>query len=325
MPHKELGPEFVLALRLLEHKNYPELTHQLVCLLLEYEGIEDVACYEIFSLARASKEGQDFSSRRFPVSLDDNVSDEYTQLIDNVVQKYYGGVHQLEHDNQAFLVFDICEGVKPRRLVIAKGNVLNEELNIITGLFCIYERLVILLDSKERDNLTHLRNRQTMDVILAQVFDFYQKKDLSKEEKFSWLAILDLDHFKEVNDTFGHLYGDEVLITFSRLMEKSFRHTDFIFRYGGEEFLVIVNRATKEQAEKALQRFRKSVEDYDFSFGKVTVSIGFTFLNPEVGQRSLLELADSALYGAKNKGRNQVVYNDLQDSTIENSNDVELF
>lgn len=215
--------------------------------------------------------------------------------------------------------------MKPRRLVIIRGNLQATSRSIITALFQVYQRLVVLLDSKERDNLTRLHNRQTLDIILDQVFDFYSKREDLDDKKYSWVAILDIDHFKEINDTFGHLYGDEVLIIFSRLIEQTFRHTDFIFRYGGEEFLVIVNRLEKTQAELALERFRKAVEEYEFSFGSITVSIGYTIVNPKVNQRVLLEFADSALYLAKNNGRNQVVYSDQGDRGIDNANDVEFF
>jgi diguanylate cyclase (GGDEF)-like protein len=195
----------------------------------------------------------------------------------------------------------------------------------LEGLFQIYERLVILLDSKERDNLTCLHNRQTMDLILNQVFEYYQNTGVACEDKRSWVALLDIDYFKSVNDTFGHLYGDEVLILFAGLMEKTFRHTDFLFRFGGEEFLVIINRVSKEGVSQALERFRQEVEQCDFPFGKITVSIGYTFVNPNVDQRSLLEYADSALYSAKTKGRNCIEYEDQKQPSVSNANDIEFF
>lgn len=320
-----LSSDFTQSLRLLEHNSYQGLTHQFISLLMEYSGIKDAASYEVFSLSRPDNNELDYSVRRFPLSLDDKIQDEYSDIIDHVVKNHQGGFYEEFTDDQHYMVLDIYETVKPRRLVVIKGKLNAQDVKELKGLFRVYESLVALLDSKERDNLTRLHNRQTMDVILAQVFDFYQLKDLSNESKLSWIALLDIDHFKSVNDTFGHLYGDEVLITFSRIMEKTFRHTDFIFRYGGEEFLVIINRVTKQGARQALERFRNAIEQHDFSFGKITVSIGFTLINPDIDQRSLIERADSALYEAKNNGRNQIIYNDQDQNSIDDSNDVEFF
>ena len=319
------NPAFALSLRLLDHKTYHGLTLEFINMLLECEGIKDASFYEVFSLDRDVKTSKDYSVRRFPLSLDDCQEDENSEIIDQVVIEKKGGIHSIEHSDENYIVLDIFENVRPRRLVVIRGEVADEIWPIMEGSFLIYEKLVILLDSKERDNLTHLHNRQTMDLILHQVFEFYQNKDLVEEEKCSWLAILDIDFFKDVNDTFGHIYGDEVLILFARIMEQTFRHTDFIFRYGGEEFLVIVNRVNRKGAEEALQRFRLAVEEYPFSFGSITVSIGYTLINPSINQSKLLEFADSALYQAKSKGRNLVIYNEDDTNDLGNANDVEMF
>jgi len=318
-------PAFILSLRLLDHKSYQALTHELLRILSATAGVDEVNSFEIFTLTRDIDQTTDYSARRFPLSLDDCSGNESDGPLDEVVKQHKGGMYEIRQHGVIWYIFDIYENVKPRRLVIIRGHLQESEYRIIANLFQVYQRLVELLDSKERDNLTHLHNRQTMDLILDQVFDFYQGRDLASEDKFSWVAILDIDHFKEVNDTFGHLYGDEVLIIFSRIMEKTFRHTDFIFRYGGEEFLVIINRVTREGAHLALERFRKAVEDYEFSFGKITVSIGYTFVNPKVNQRNLLEFADSALYTAKSTGRNRIVFNDQTNGGINNANDIEFF
>lgn len=325
MTNEALNPALSLSLRLLEQKSYHSLTYELLAVLNEFEEIEDAFSYELFTLSRDIEKREDYSLRRFPMSLDDSEDDENTQLMNRIIMSHKGGVYEINDDQQTYHVLDIFENVKPRRLVLIRGKLKHESIPIVTALFQVYERLVVLLDSKERDNLTHLHNRQTLDLILDQVFDFYSKRETLDDKKYSWVAILDIDHFKEVNDTFGHLYGDEVLIIFSRLIEQTFRHTDFIFRYGGEEFLVIVNRLEKNEVEAALERFRKAVTNYDFSFGSITVSIGYTIINPKISQRVLLELADSALYLAKNNGRNQVVYSDHGDRRIDNANDVEFF
>lgn len=326
MADDELSQDIQQSLRLLEHKSYQGLTQQFIQLVLEFKGVVDAASFEVFSFSRQSGDDRiDYSARRFPLTLDDEADDEYSDLIQKVIKQSKGGFYEYTDQGEPYLIMDICENVKPRRLLIIKGDIPLEEQQSLLGLFKVYERLVMLLDSKERDNLTHLHNRQTMDIVLDQVFEFYQKKDISQETKLSWIALLDIDHFKSINDTFGHLCGDEVLITFSHIMEKTFRHTDFIFRYGGEEFLVILNRVTKQGAQQALERFREAIENHEFAFGEITVSAGFTFVNPGIAQRSLIERADAALYQAKNNGRNQVIYNEIDPKAIDNSNDVELF
>jgi diguanylate cyclase (GGDEF)-like protein len=178
--------------------------------------------------------------------------------------------------------------------------------------------------------LTKLPNRQSLDARLLQVcehYSDYQVIDMT-QEKSSWIAILDIDHFKRVNDNFGHLYGDEVLLIFSQLMGKCFRYHDFLFRFGGEEFVVILNLAFQESAIAAFNRFREVVGNYNFpTVGRVTVSIGVTHVDGKSMPTTQLDHADKALYHAKDSGRNRVVlYEDMpvlvQD---DDSGDIELF
>ncbi|MFT6030246.1 MAG: diguanylate cyclase (GGDEF)-like protein [Oleiphilaceae bacterium] len=315
MDNQDLELAFSLSARLLEHKTYHDLTQQLIQMLKEFDGVIGVSSYEIFGLSRKNQNSistdLDFLVRRFPLTLDDNYEDENSELVNSIVSHYEGGIHHIEDKGQAFIVLDVAKQVKPRRIIIIKGTLNHYNLQLLKGIYSIYERQVILLDSKERDPLTHLHNRQTMDLILNQVFKYYQENTTSKSNKHSWIAILDIDLFKNTNDQYGHLYGDEVLLLFAGLMEKVFRNSDFLFRFGGEEFLVIINQTDKEGTEAALERFRAEVEEYDFPFNKITVSIGYTKLDAKIAQNVTLENADSALYQAKSKGRNQIVYKEV--------------
>ncbi|MDO9142236.1 MAG: GGDEF domain-containing protein, partial [Methylobacter sp.] len=138
----------------------------------------------------------------------------------------------------------------------------------------------------------------------------------------------DIDHFKQVNDDFGHLYGDEVLLTFSQLMGKCFRYNDFLFRFGGEEFVVILNLACRNTAMTIFNRFRESVANYHFpTVGRITVSIGLTRVDGVSMPTTQLDHADKALYYAKENGRNRVVlYEDMIIPAQNNiANDIELF
>ncbi|WP_130470990.1 sensor domain-containing diguanylate cyclase [Candidatus Magnetaquicoccus inordinatus] len=160
------------------------------------------------------------------------------------------------------------------------------------------------------DVLTGLRNRQSFDEIIDSIYQKLQKHTRRGNDSWqnsAFLAILDIDHFKKVNDTYGHLIGDEVLVTFARLMEKTFRDQDFVFRFGGEEFVVLLVNLTEEQAFAALDRFRYTVENHPFpQVNRVTVSQGAIEIKPTEMPGTLMEKADKALYFAKQNGRNQV-------------------
>jgi diguanylate cyclase (GGDEF)-like protein len=182
---------------------------------------------------------------------------------------------------------------------------------MVTLLLEFYVNFLTLLDDNEHDALTGLLNRKTFDIRIANILNAGQSRhnraaDKSATRKFC-LATLDIDHFKQVNDTFGHIYGDEVLLLFSNLMRKSFRDNDLLFRFGGEEFVVLLADTDIAQGHAALERFRCAVENYPFpQIGKLTVSIGTALLSAEAMPRTTIERADKALYFAKKNGRNQI-------------------
>jgi len=203
----------------------------------------------------------------------------------------------------------------------------------IHGLLAIYGNLLLILDEKERDKLTGLLNRQTFDDKLTKIIS-YCRNQAHREGRStgsSWLAVLDIDYFKKINDEHGHLIGDEVLLVFARLMEKNFRSTDLLFRYGGEEFVVILNCCTKEGVATALERFRRIIEENGFpQIDKLTVSAGYVCLQDCMLPSTLVEQADQALYYAKDHGRNQVVSYEAMRKQVDapvavEDGDIELF
>lgn len=125
------------------------------------------------------------------------------------------------------------------------------------------------------------------------------------------VALIDLDHFKRVNDVYGHPMGDEALRTFAISMFANLRSIDRFGRYGGEEFLLVLPDLSQDQAMRALQRLRAIIADLDwsaFSPGmQVTISAGVTTLRPRESADTLLARADGALYTAKARGRNRIV------------------
>jgi diguanylate cyclase (GGDEF)-like protein len=122
---------------------------------------------------------------------------------------------------------------------------------------------------------------------------------------------MDLDHFKRVNDTYGHQTGDAVLRGTAALLVESLRSSDFPARYGGEEFAVILPHTSRDQAALLADRIRSRVAQRSFGEGphevRLTVSAGVAALEPGAGGEELVSLADQALYLAKNSGRNRVV------------------
>ncbi|HKK15693.1 MAG TPA: GGDEF domain-containing protein [Gammaproteobacteria bacterium] len=320
--NKEIKNAFELSAAFLAHKTIQSLTHAMMSYFGSLDGIINVASYEIFT---DSSKTDSVSIRRFPLTLDENYRDSNTELLLQFLPTSHGGVFTLENKDGHWIFLDVVKDVKPRRVIMLYGRVDPDDMITIEGLYQVYANQVALLDSKERDALTHLSNRQTLALTLNDIIVFYRNRKIREDLKYSWVAILDIDHFKHINDQFGHLYGDEVLLHFSYLMERIFRHTDFLFRYGGEEFVVIINNCDEKGATLSLERFRESVRIYDFPSGKITVSIGCTMIDTIVPPSLLLERADRALYHAKNNGRNQVVlFNELETNTSPGG-DVELF
>ena len=157
------------------------------------------------------------------------------------------------------------------------------------------------------DGLTGLYNRRQFEIGLEQEYNRTKRHP----SDFS-LAILDIDFFKKVNDTYGHQYGDYVLKTVASLMKQAFRKTDLLYRYGGEELIMIMPETNIEGAIIPVQRLRRMIEEYDFDYNgvkaKVTASIGLTMNYHEFNSPAdILKSADEALYKAKESGRNRVV------------------
>jgi diguanylate cyclase (GGDEF)-like protein len=218
----------------------------------------------------------------------------------------------------------------------------NKARSIAEGILQVYTNYQSLLDYSERDSLTGLLNRKTFDEKFSKIAFSAMSGEgglLSQdgterrrhaESAEQWLAVIDIDHFKRINDEFGHLYGDEVLILIANILKSAFRSQDKIFRFGGEEFVVLLRSVTLANATKIFERFRQKVEDYHFpQVGQVTVSLGFVGISRNMPV-VILGHADQALYHAKTHGRNRICFYDdlvsgglLQAQT--SNSDVEFF
>jgi diguanylate cyclase (GGDEF)-like protein len=175
---------------------------------------------------------------------------------------------------------------------------------LVEGILRILKNHLALLDYGESDALTGLLNRKTFDTRFGKLRAASGARSV---EEPSWLGIVDVDKFKSINDNYGHLFGDEVLLLVARLLKQAFRGADQLFRFGGEEFIIVLDRATKPGAQIAFNRARAMVEECRFpQVGKVTFSLGYTRIDPQDAAGTCIERADAALYYAKHHGRNNV-------------------
>lgn len=157
------------------------------------------------------------------------------------------------------------------------------------------------------DQLTGLYNRRFCQDAL--------KNEMAKDDRYSQglvLAMMDLDHFKQINDTLGHAAGDMVLTEFGRILKKMFREVDIVCRYGGEEFIVIMANTHIKDAQRVCERLREKVSSYPFEYNttqfQVTMSAGVVEYVEmmDLSGDDLIKRADAAMYEAKNEGRNCV-------------------
>jgi diguanylate cyclase (GGDEF)-like protein len=206
---------------------------------------------------------------------------------------------------------DACVATTPRR----------DQQELAAGLIRIYQNHLSLLDDSEKDELTGLLNRKTFDAAFGRLtpieaprrtsalqFERIDRRRPADPAQPRWLAIMDIDFFKRVNDRFGHARGDEVLAAMARLMRDSFRESDRLFRCGGEEFVVILEPTDARYVARILERFRRLVETHDFAgSGPITVSMGYTSVAADDDCAAAFRRADEALYAAKRRGRNQVI------------------
>jgi len=164
-----------------------------------------------------------------------------------------------------------------------------------------YQQHLELTKLAARDGLTGAWNRRSLDDAMAQLINKHQRKPMTAS-----LIIMDLDHFKKINDTYGHAVGDEILIKIADLLRSVVRMSDQIYRYGGEEFVLIAEGADLKEAAILAETIRSRVEKSQlFEEQKVTISLGVAELSQASSAERWLTLADDALYCAKHQGRNR--------------------
>ncbi|MCK9619474.1 MAG: GGDEF domain-containing protein [Methylobacter sp.] len=156
------------------------------------------------------------------------------------------------------------------------------------------------------DPLTQTHNRTSFDDSIKREMSLAIRNTQSLS-----LIFLDIDHFKAINDTYGHECGDTTLVLSAKWIKESLRDSDIVFRYGGEEFVMLLSGTDASGAELLAERIRASIENHTIAYGmeilKITASLGVSTLRENDTLKSFVQRADKAMYIAKNKGRNQVV------------------
>lgn len=219
----------------------------------------------------------------------------YTELWKNVLsdKAWDGEIKNKKKDGSVFWLEQHIVAVKNESgevesfLSVSQDITLKKELEVLSSI----------------DKLTGILNRRKLDEFLDYEVEIAKrhKHDLS-------LIIVDIDHFKEVNDTHGHQVGDIVLFEVTKMISSLVRKSDIFGRFGGEEFLIICPHTTEEEALVLSEKLREEVSSYHFNkVGYKTISLGIAQLRDEDDAQSLVKKADIALYEAKNSGRNRAI------------------
>ncbi|MEW6414196.1 MAG: GGDEF domain-containing protein [Pseudomonadota bacterium] len=219
-------------------------------------------------------------------------------------------IREYREDGQAYLIASLGAPDDRRKAILIRQTEWRPaDASIARGMLNIYSNFARVLFDSERDTLTGLYNRKKLeqklgDLLAARLRGGHRQRD---DGTTDYLAVFDIDHFKRVNDTFGHLIGDEVLLIFAGLVRNALRDIDWVFRYGGEEFVALIKNVPPDTISSILERVRRKVQDHAFpQVGQVTVSIGFTAIDGQALPPYVFEEADKALYYAKEQGRNRV-------------------
>lgn len=210
-------------------------------------------------------------------------------------ERFYGIIHMASRYKKAFTRDDV-----------ALANAIGEQVGMAVERAMLFKEINRLAVTDELTGIYNVRQ-------LRRVLDEEIRRCIRYKRKLSFMMI-DIDYFKNYNDHNGHLAGDEVLRRIARLLESNIRDIDVAFRYGGEEFSILIREESKEKARVLAERLRQFVEETEFENevlqpGKrLTISIGISgFPDDAEDAESLIEKADIALYMAKERGRNQVV------------------
>jgi len=218
-------------------------------------------------------------------------------------------IYNLKHKKIAYLVHYSFDNIA--KVLIEKYKILFLSLTLFSFLLSLGVGFILrnaqIKEKKEHekaiyDSLTKIYNRYGLDEVLA------NEIDSSMHSKQSISAIFfDIDHFKVVNDTYGHAKGDYILEELSKLVSSKLRASDIFARWGGEEFIIFLKTTSLQNAMKIAEKLRLSIEEHDFEGVKITSSFGVVELQENEDKEALLDRVDTLLYEAKESGRNRVI------------------
>jgi diguanylate cyclase (GGDEF)-like protein len=214
-------------------------------------------------------------------------------------------------------------------LVVESATALTDRDQLLVhGILRIINNHLALLEYGERDTLTGLLNRKTFEAQFDKLRLRLQQERTAAAATAAtgWLGLIDIDRFKSINDSHGHLFGDEVLLIVSQLMCQTLRSSDHVYRFGGEEFVLMLHGVGEQTAQGIFERVRAAIEAHQFpQVGRVTISLGWTELTRLDSPTTCLERADTALYSAKNGGRNRSCRYESLEEAARPDGDIELF
>ena len=223
---------------------------------------------------------------------------EHHQYLFSLLEKTLGGQKQMDESEPIPLkgryitlkLFSLGNSADPSCIILFHDVTEREQLN---------KKLKLL---SKTDQLTGAYNRRA--------FDEFFTKELNTAKRYGEpfsLILLDIDHFKKHNDSFGHNIGDNILKEVVQVINLQMRQVDFLFRWGGDEFVILLPKTDLEHAQVIAERIRSSIETWDFSVPtKITVSLGLSLFKMGDDENTLTNRADVALYRSKNDGRNRV-------------------
>ncbi|MCF2945637.1 sensor domain-containing diguanylate cyclase [Paenibacillus tarimensis] len=238
----------------------------------------------------------------------------------SVFDQYFWQVEQIVENKDALKVFHVLRDGTEHKNEELELLVDGEERYYILDSYTIQDdgllsgRMVVLRDITERkemerqlrelsvtDELTRLHNRR--------YFDIKFREETIRSERFAHplsLVLIDLDHFKQVNDTHGHLAGDMVLKQVAAAIQQEVRQTDYCARFGGEEFALLLPETDEDGAVDVAERISQRIKALDFGSFSVTASFGIMTQSSDFDIQPMIEQADQALYQAKDNGRDQI-------------------
>ena len=326
----ELVDYFRYAIQITHHKEREQVDEELVnCLTDLVKSGQQIPSFRLFKISQIAGK-RNFTLTAFNDSNEvhaaneeleeKNLPKQLVETIDNRLAQSTTLTNKAGQETHQYW-FPIYKKIQYACLECSQPLPLSkDQKKLILSILTLYTNYISLLHYSQIDTLTGLLNRKTFDNNLdALLLEPYNNSLANQERREDdvknehWLAVIDLDHFKKVNDQYGHIKGDLVLIALANIMKSIFRKQDKLFRFGGEEFVILMRNTAKKNVMNVFERLRQAVQNHSFTVNKtVTVSIGITMVYIKDNPTLLLGRADNALYYAKAHGRNQIwCYEDL--------------